>query len=265
VVQIRECRTEQCSTACLSIGRQNWGGRTVSARHLWPSLWGCTHRRRPKGTGQRGPALKPVETLGRSVRRPRHCDAIAPYRGGKPTDVEAEAVLEHLKRTGLVVVQRVKIPRAGGRFDERDGLVVTAQGKTAMQDPQQTPAIGVPPPSPQQSCGNDAGCRTAGRPSDPATSQGGVGGDAGDGTAGTSAVPPQPTASVDCNERAAEPPARTRNAPVDSAQANGAAPKAEVAASLLPESQERRGDRLDGPAPSNNLTIRPRPNRKQSP
>jgi hypothetical protein len=200
--------------------------------------------------------------------------AIAPYRGGKPSDVEAEAVLEHLKRTGLVVVQRVKIPRAGGRFDERDGLVVTAQGKTAMQDPQQTPAIGVPPQSPQQSRGNDAGCRTAGRPSDPATSQGGVGGDAGDGTAGTSVVPPQPAAPVDCDGRATEPPARTKNAPMDSAQANGAAPQAEVATPLVLEperptvveqpSAQNTDDGLgipegaaSGAAPSNNLTIKP--------
>jgi hypothetical protein len=75
---------------------------------------------------------------------------------------------------------------------------------------------------------------------------------------------------------------------MDSAQANGAGPQAEVAASLVPESQElktsaespaqsadddlsipdfllRRGDRLDDPAPSNNQTIKSRQNGKQSP
>jgi AAA domain/Primase C terminal 2 (PriCT-2) len=241
-----------------------------------------------KALDSAAPPLSPSKRAGGRYAGHAMATAIAPYRGGKTSDVEAEAVLEHLKRTGLVVVKRVKIPRAGGRSDERDGLVVTAQGRTAMQDPPQTPAISVPPQSPQQSRGNDAGRRTAGRPSDPATSQGGMGGNAGGGTAAPSVVPPQPTASVDRDERVTEPPARTKNAPMDSAQANGAAPQAEVAASLVPESQElktsaespaqsadddlsipdfllRRGDRLDGPAPSNNLTIKLRQNGKQSP
>jgi hypothetical protein len=124
-----------------------------------------------------------------------------------------------------------------------------------------------------------------------------MGGDAGDVNAASSVVSRnlphdleavfkamRATASVDCDERATEPPPRTKNAPVDSAVANGAVLEAEIATPLLPKptiveqsaAQNtddglsipdfllRSGDRLVGPAPSNNLTMKSRQNRRQS-
>jgi hypothetical protein len=126
---------------------------------------------------------------------------------------------------------------------------------------------------------------------------GGMGGDAGDCSAASTGVSRnlphdleavfkamQTTASVDCDERATEPPPRTKNAPVDSAVANGAVLEAEIATPLVPKptiveqpaAQNtddslsipdfllRGGDRPVGPASSNNLTIKSRQNRRQS-
>ena len=92
------------------------------------------------------------------------------------------------------------------------------------------------------------------------------------------------TASVDCDERSTEPPPRTKNAPVDSAVANGAVLEAEIATPLVPKptiveqpaAQNtddglsipdfllRGDDRMFGPASSNDTTIKSRQNRRQS-
>jgi hypothetical protein len=57
---------------------------------------------------------------------------MAPHRGGRASDTEAEAVLDYLMRTGLVAVQQVKLARAGGRSDSRNGLVLTSAGKQQL-------------------------------------------------------------------------------------------------------------------------------------
>jgi hypothetical protein len=102
--------------------------------------------------------------------------AIAHHRGGKVSDVEAEGVLGYIRDSGLAVVQSVKVPRPGGRADVRNGLVVTPQGKAAMQGP--APAgVAAPksPQSPQSSRGNDAGHGDSGSPKGPRNVPGGCG------------------------------------------------------------------------------------------
>ena len=172
--------------------------------------------------------------------------AIAPHRGGKVSDVEAEAVLDHIIRSGLAVVQKVKVPRPGGRADERNGLMVTAEGKAAMQ---QSAAAGVAAPtvphSPQQSRGNDAGPRDGGSPKRPRNVAGGYGGNAGHGDAGASGVDatknePQLAAVEDHDEGAAEPQPRTKNAPADSVRANEPALHVDAPTPLVPEPQESK-------------------------
>jgi hypothetical protein len=114
--------------------------------------------------------------------------AIAHHRGGKVSDVEAEGVLGYIRDSGLAVVQSVKVPRPGGRADVRNGLVVTPQGKAAMQGP--APAgVAAPksPQSPQSSRGNDAGHGDSGSPKGPRNVPGGCGGNAGTKIAGQAA------------------------------------------------------------------------------
>jgi hypothetical protein len=65
--------------------------------------------------------------------------AIAPHREGRASDVEAVAVLDHLRRTGLITVEPVKLLRSGGRSDTRDSLVLTAAGKSALQVADEVP------------------------------------------------------------------------------------------------------------------------------
>jgi AAA domain/Primase C terminal 2 (PriCT-2)/Bifunctional DNA primase/polymerase, N-terminal len=114
--------------------------------------------------------------------------AIAPYRNGNISDVEAKAVLDHIIRSGLASVQKVKVPRPGGRADERDGLVVTPQGKAAMQQPDPTGVTNtMVPQSPQPSRGNDAGLEDGGSPKGPRNVPRGCGGNAGDENAGSCA------------------------------------------------------------------------------
>jgi hypothetical protein len=116
--------------------------------------------------------------------------AIAHHRGGKVSDVEAEGVLGHIRHSGLAVVKSVKMPRAGGRADDRNGLVVTPEGKAAMQQPDPAGvATTKPPQSPQSSRGNGAGQADSGSPKGPRNVPGGCGGNAGAKIAGQSADP----------------------------------------------------------------------------
>jgi hypothetical protein len=61
--------------------------------------------------------------------------AIAVHRGGRASDVEATAVLYYMEKSGLIAVQKVTLLRPGGRSDMRDGLVLTAAGKSELQSP----------------------------------------------------------------------------------------------------------------------------------
>ena len=158
--------------------------------------------------------------------------------------VEAEGVLGHIQSAGLAVVQFVKVPRPGSRADSRKGLVVTPEGKAAMQarDP-----AGVsptkPPQSPQSSRGNDAGQGDSGSPKGPRNVPGGCGGNAGTKIVGQAAealptkTAPQapgaasgaesPLASVTSLDSSADSPATTRA--VLSADSAGPLPEAPIA------------------------------------
>jgi AAA domain len=81
-------------------------------------------------------ATTPLSPSKRATARyavPVIAQAIAPHRGGRASDVEAAAVLDHLIRTGLIKVDKVKLSRTGGRSDERDGLVLTSAGKQTLE------------------------------------------------------------------------------------------------------------------------------------
>jgi hypothetical protein len=103
--------------------------------------------------------------------------ALARHRGGRASDIEAEAVLDHLIRTGLVAVQQVKLARAGGRSDFRSGLVLTFTGKQELDAGQTAHSTANPPAipaSPATFVRDDAG----GDPLGPPQQQGGCGGNA---------------------------------------------------------------------------------------
>ena len=116
---------------------------------------------------------------------PLIAQAIAPHRGGRVSDIEAEAVLDHIIRSSLVVVQQVKLTRSGGRSDVRSGLVLTSAGKQEAHGVQSAPsnssfpavpavpatfargnAGGAPlgPPQRPRGCGGNAGAPVAGAP-----------------------------------------------------------------------------------------------------
>jgi hypothetical protein len=103
--------------------------------------------------------------------------AIAHHRGGKMSDVEGAAVLDHLLRVGLVCVAQVKVPRADKKgSDARQGLVLTPAGKA--QQGLQAPSASATPQSPQHpatSLPDNAFGEPQGSPAKP----GGYGGNAG--------------------------------------------------------------------------------------
>jgi hypothetical protein len=123
---------------------------------------------------------------------PLIAQAIARHRGGRASDAEAQAILEHVIRTGLAVVQQVKLARAGSRSDLRSGLVLTTAGKQHLdaehpsQSDSKLPAI---PASPATSIRDDAG----GDPSGPPQHKGGMGGNAGGIVAGPPRTEPPST------------------------------------------------------------------------
>ena len=166
--------------------------------------------------------------------------AIAVHRGGKASDIEAAAVLEHIRRSGLVVVQRVKIARPGSRADERDGLVVTAQGKAVMQqpDPAGTPSSTFPQ-YPQSSRGSNAGLQDSGSPKGPRNVPRGCGGNAGTEITGKSTdtqpskTAPQAQEEV-LRDEVGKSPAETSDAPENAVAAR--APDLETSAAVpIPE------------------------------
>ena len=132
-------------------------------------------------------------------------------------------MLDHIIRSGLAVVKKVPVPRPGSRTDERNGLVLTPEGKAAIQ-PTDTADVAnsTAPQSPQQSRGNNTGSRDGGAPKRPRNVARGCGGNAGGSDAGASGVnitenTPQAAIEVDCDNGPAEPPV---NAPADSPRTN---------------------------------------------
>ena len=61
--------------------------------------------------------------------------AIAPYRGGRESEVEAKSVLDHLIRTGVVRETEIDVPRPGRGPYRRKGLVVTGVSPPISQQP----------------------------------------------------------------------------------------------------------------------------------
>jgi hypothetical protein len=105
-------------------------------------------------------------------------NAIARHRNGQASEIEGKAILDHLVRTGLVLVTDVKVSRSGSRSDTRKGLILTVTGKAVAQQTNRTaPNDPIPqsPQSPANSTRDDAGGDPLGSPA----TQGGCGGNAG--------------------------------------------------------------------------------------
>jgi hypothetical protein len=161
--------------------------------------------------------------------------AIAPHRGGRSSETEAKAVLDHLIRSTLLKVEKVKISRLGGRSDERDGLVLTSAGKLAVQNQ--------PPQSPQPpatSVRDDAG----GAPSGPRNAQGGMGEMRGAAVAGTRGTNSSSTAAT-------EPPAPQGEATevaasTTASEAQTAAPESSNTASEMPSEPIAQSSSTEG-------------------
>jgi hypothetical protein len=184
--------------------------------------------------------------------------AMAPHRGGRCSDAEAESVLDHLIRSGLIRVDRVKLPRAGGRADERDGLVLTTAGERALQPqgnatPTQAPPQ--PPHHPATCSRHDAG----GAPLEPPQHKGGVGGNAGGENAGTLA-PPIPAAASAAKPAEAGP-APVTGSPLPSPAVASVAPKRRATKALRPPASDGGTDARAAASPKVNVE----PSRKPDP
>jgi AAA domain-containing protein/primase-like protein len=82
-------------------------------------------------------------------------EAVAQHRGGRKSDDEGKAILDHLVASGLVQVQPVKVVRPGSRTDDRKGLVLTPAGKAVIQQTNQ--GMSNSPRSPQCPAESTAG------------------------------------------------------------------------------------------------------------
>jgi hypothetical protein len=124
------------------------------------------------------PPLSPSKNSGDRYAAPVIADAIARHRNGQASEIDGKAVLDHLMRTGLVLVSDVKLSRSGSRSDTRKGLILTATGKVVAQQTNRTAPNDPIPQSPQcpaNSMRDDAGGGPLGSPA----TQGGCGGNAG--------------------------------------------------------------------------------------
>jgi hypothetical protein len=131
------------------------------------------------------PPLSPSANAAARHAAPAIANAIAPLRGGKSSEVEAKAILDHLIGAGLAEVQLVKIPRPGKGTDSRKGLVLSPAGLSllpkAPADPQSPQSPAVATAGIEEYAGGDPSCGS------PAT-QGGCGGNAGGKAAGVEPV-----------------------------------------------------------------------------
>jgi hypothetical protein len=101
------------------------------------------------------PPLSPSKQSRDRYAAPVIAQAVAHHRGGRQSDAEGKAILDHLVGTGLVSVQPVKISRTGSRADNRNGLVLTSAGKAAVQQANQDPDNS--PQSPQSTAESTTG------------------------------------------------------------------------------------------------------------
>ena len=149
--------------------------------------------------------------------------AMAPHRGGRASDTEAEAVLDYLMRTGFVAVQQVKLARAGGRSDSRNGLVLTSAGKQQLDaghnahSSSNLPAMPASPATSVRDDAGDAGARLAAPPQH----KGGMGGNAGAIVAGAIRTehPSSSHTSLPSGEHQVPAAAITEGAPANSSRA----------------------------------------------
>ena len=93
------------------------------------------------------PPLSPAKQSTARYAAPVIAQAIAHHRGGRKSEVEGKAILDHITSAGLVRVQAVKLSRTGGRADNRNCLGLTPAGKAIIQPADQGP--GSSPQSPQ--------------------------------------------------------------------------------------------------------------------
>jgi hypothetical protein len=101
------------------------------------------------------PPLSPAKQSRDRYAAPVIAQAIAHHRGGRKSDVEGKAILDHMIDTGLVHVQPVKVDRPGKGMDTRNGLVVTPSGREVLQ--QANFATGNSPQFPQSPADSIAG------------------------------------------------------------------------------------------------------------
>jgi len=101
------------------------------------------------------PPLSPSKQARDRYAAPVIAQAVAHHLGGRRSDAEGKAILDHLVDTGLVHVQAVKVCRTGGRADNRNGLVLTPAGRAASNQVDQDPINS--PQSPQCPAESTAG------------------------------------------------------------------------------------------------------------
>jgi hypothetical protein len=124
------------------------------------------------------PPLTPSKRSPERYAAPVLAQVITRHRGLQASELHGKAILDHLMRSGFVVIDDVKLPRSGSRSDTRKGLIVTPPGKAVMQQTNQPAPIDPGPQSPQtpaNSLRDDAGGDLLGPPQP----QGGYGGNAG--------------------------------------------------------------------------------------
>jgi hypothetical protein len=95
--------------------------------------------------------LTPSKNSKERYAAPVIAQAIAPHRGGRASDIDGKAVLDHILRAELVRVESVKISRPGARSDHRNGLVLTPAGRALVQPANQNQVATNPPPQLPQS------------------------------------------------------------------------------------------------------------------
>jgi hypothetical protein len=93
------------------------------------------------------PPLTPASQSKTRYAAPVIAQAIAHHRGGRASDAEGKAILDHITSAGLVHVISVKVRRTGGRSDDLNCLVLTPAGKAVIQQASQGPSNS--PQSPQ--------------------------------------------------------------------------------------------------------------------
>jgi hypothetical protein len=87
------------------------------------------------------PPLTPASQSKTRYAAPVIARAIAHHRGGRVSDANGKAVLDHLTSAGLVHVMSAKMRRAGGRSDDLKCLVLTPAGKAVIGPANQAPVI----------------------------------------------------------------------------------------------------------------------------